>query len=127
MPTRASSPPTVYRDSGSSIELHPRAAQGWARFDRIDLAGATALRAVVARRALDAWGETRFCVEFREDENQPWRAITDWTGIPSTGRYDWTGIDLAMVPDARTRPLGAGSVRLRLEGAARLAELQFLR
>ncbi|GGO63060.1 sugar hydrolase [Microbacterium nanhaiense] len=108
------------RERGQSVEVAPTREGGWARYDRVDLAGATGIRLLAARRSLPSTAPAEVRVEARSGD--AWIPVTDAIAAPDTDRYGWTSLEAALTSTAP----GVTDLRVRLSGAARVAELELI-
>ncbi len=117
------------REAGSSVELAPRAEEGWVRYDRLDLAGLQGVRLELTHRALPARSPARVQLEVRPAEGGAWLPLTAALDVPSAQRYAWTGyaVPVTKADDVAGVLAGPVDVRVLLTGAARLAEVAFMR
>ena len=103
---------------GSVIEVAPGSVQGWARYDGLDLTGASALTIEVADRG--GIGRPSIAVAWRRagQERAPWRPLGSVT-VTSDGRYDLHAVELALAEPVT----GPADLRITLTGGARVASL----
>jgi beta-glucosidase len=109
------------REHGQSIEVAATSDDGWARYDRVDLAGAAGLRFEVARRALASATPATVRAEARTAGG--WIPVIDAFAVPETDRYGW----LSITAPITTAVAGSTELRVHLTGAARVAEFDVLR
>ncbi|GGF43071.1 sugar hydrolase [Microbacterium sorbitolivorans] len=109
------------RESGQSIEVEASRAEGWARYDRVDLAGASALNIEVARRALPSEAPATIRAEARSGGE--WIRVTGDVEVPETGRYGWIRVTAPIAAEVA----GPTELRLVLSGAARVSEFEIVR
>lgn len=109
------------RERGQSIEVAATSDAGWARYDRVNLDNATALRFEVARRSLPSAAPSTVAVDARTVEG--WIPLIDAVLVPDTDRYGWVSI----TAPASWSASGNTELRVRLTGAARIAEFDVLR
>ena len=108
------------RERGQSIEVAATRDEGWARYDRVDLTGASSLRLGVARRTLPSSAPATVRAEARSGAR--WIPVTDAIAVPETGRYEWVEVTAPLIARAE----GPTELRLRLSGAARVAEIELV-
>ncbi|WP_444662673.1 glycoside hydrolase family 3 N-terminal domain-containing protein [Cellulomonas sp. CW35] len=130
------------RERGTAVQVARRRARGSVVMSTCDLAGARAVRAVVARTGP---GTARVEVEVRvavdaipdrlahaaggtagsaadEATEEPWRTVARLEVPAGGGRWDWHPVEALLDPGPDGTPLG--DVRLVLVGAARLATVE---
>ncbi|GIG29005.1 glycoside hydrolase family 3 C-terminal domain-containing protein [Cellulomonas marina] len=124
------------RAAGSCVEVLPSAHRGWVRHDRLDLAGARALRLEVAPRALPGWSAPTVALALRPTGTGAWRPLGPPVAVPEAGdgatpadrreaAYAWRWVEVP-VPD-EALPAGPVDLRLELVGAARVARVEVVR
>ena len=103
---------------GSVIEVAPGSVQGWARYDGLDLTGASALTIEVADRG--GIGRPSVAVAWRRagQERAPWRPLGSVT-VTSDGRYDLRTVEVTLAEPVT----GPADLRITLTGGARVASL----
>ncbi len=128
------------RRDGDCLEVALGQGSGWARFERLDLAGAGHVRLRLARRRLPAASAATVTLELRRaggagstTAHPAWVPLAGPVTVPEAAesvaaaerQYVWHDVvvDLDPATDLLADPVDA---RVTLSGAARLAELTFL-